>query len=89
MRSKPRKVGGKRKKQTPALPAAAGAVLEGEGDWKADEEYPQGLKAFPGSEEAEELGREAEEALEYDLQDSDDEDLGENAPRGTEEEPEW
>jgi hypothetical protein len=86
-RSKPRKAAGKR--PIPALPAAAGAVPEGEGEWKQGEEYPEGLKAFADSEEAEELGREAQEELEYDLQDSDDEDLEENAPPGAEEEPEW
>jgi len=86
-RSRPRKAGGK----APAvvLSAAAGTDLLGEGDWKSDEEYQEGLRAFAEGEEAEELESEADEELEYDLQDSEDEDLAGNVPPGAEEEPEW
>ncbi len=61
----------------------------GEGGWKADEEYREGLRKFSESDDARQLAREAAEKLEPDLRDSENADGAQSARRGAEEEPEW
>jgi hypothetical protein len=62
--------------------------MYGEGNWKADEEYREGLREWSETHDAEQLAREAEEDLPADLGDEDD-DLAESSTPGAEEEPEW
>jgi hypothetical protein len=74
-------------RKAPKAAASAGENY-GEGNWKADEEYREGLREFSRSHDAEALAREAEEDLPPDLRESDD-DVADSAKRGAEEEPEW
>ena len=68
---------------------AAGAPVYGEGNWKPDEEYREGLRDFSESHDAEELAVEAPEELDADFDDSDDEDIDDSGVGSSEDEPEW
>lgn len=58
--------------------------MYGEGNWKADEEYRQGLKEFSTTHDVPELAREAAESL-----DDDEEEEEEVAEPPAGEENEW
>jgi hypothetical protein len=64
--------------------------MYGEGNWKADEEYREGLKAFSEENDAEELAREAAEEMDDDEEDEIvEEGLPEEPGSDSDEESEW
>jgi hypothetical protein len=74
----------------PARPAAKSAgtrtgEAHGEGKWKADEEYRQGLKEFSETHDSEELARSAAE----DLDDEDEEESGPSKISKADDDSEW
>ena len=72
-----------------AKPATPIGENYGEGNWKADEEYREGLREFSRTHDAEALARRAKKDLPADLRESENEDVADSARRGAEEEPEW
>ncbi len=58
--------------------------MYGEGNWKADEEYREGLQEFSKTHDAQELARQAAEEAE-----EEGESLHEEGPGDSEEDSEW
>ena len=63
--------------------------MYGEGNWKAAEEYREGLREFSKTPDSQKVARKAGEELRPDLRDSGNRDVAESGRRGSEEEPEW
>jgi hypothetical protein len=63
--------------------------LYGEGNWKAAEEYREGLQEFSKTSDSQKVARKTGENLRPDLPGSGTRDVAESGRRGSEEEPEW
>lgn len=62
--------------------------MYGEGNWKADEEYRQGVKEFAATHDVPKLAREAADSLD-DEEEEVEEDDEEEAPPAASDETEW